>query len=295
MRMMRDHFVQLGLAVTIVGSFIAGTTYWFRQVRAPSSTSKAPTSAEALLNTHDAADAAHKAEKKVHKKLAKTPVDPNLACQNIEFAGQGPEKSQLAQVQWSEVMKVYHGAKDDLLSWLEQNKEGISLETYAWMKDQIKNLRIQRPTTPEEADLSWRGIGVWTQDPQGSLVRVGGGFYTLLKKDAVRARFELSRLVAQAWTPCEFQKRQLTHPWAKALSCLDVAVPAIGQEKCINHSSESGWAVSTTLAQIVASPGCQIPALDQEAHSCLGKLFKNEPRATESTKSASIPASRNNT
>jgi len=88
-------------------------------------------------------------------------------------------------------------------------------------------------------------------------------------RDPVRSLFEMTRLVAQVWIPSEFEKVRLEMPWAPLLSCLHLSED--------DAASEKGWAVASTLAFFLSSPGCELPI-----------FHKNEPeegKKAESTKS----------
>jgi hypothetical protein len=92
------------------------------------------------------------------------------------------------------------------------------------------------------------------------MIRVGGGFLQLVKKDPKRAKFELARLISQTWSPCELKKMKLGNIWKSTLDCLNLKELDFG---CSEGSySESGWAVSTAVALTVANPGCSIPAFN---------------------------------
>ncbi len=206
-------------------------------------------------------------------------------CAKLEYRGHGPGMAILTQEQWDKVMSEFHWAKNHLLAWLRENKKSFSDSTYAEMEKQVQSLKVQRPPTLDEPDLAWRGVGVWTHDDTGApLVRLGGGFPLLVEKNQARARFELARLLAQAWTPCELNRISVTHPWNPLLQCLQIT----GQNGCSAGSySEEAWAVSSTLAAHVADPGCVVPAFHESA---LSACMKSIPLASPTNESAQSPA-----
>lgn len=180
-------------------------------------------------------------------------------CASIEYRGEGPKLTKVTKGDWSAVMDQFHAAKHELLSWLEKRKHDLPESISTVMERQVRNLKIQRPPAAEEPDLAWRGIGVYSQSAQNDpILRIGGGFVKLSLKNPARARFEMARLVAQAWAPCELQRLSAKdETWLPLLKCLGMSE----SQGCGEGTfSESGWAVSTTLAAAVSAPGCQIPA-----------------------------------
>ena len=194
---------------------------------------------------------------------------PGDVCTTAEFAGTGPASSQVSTKNWVKIMVQYHGLKGKILGWLEEDHakypKKYTAESFAWMQSQIKELRVQRPVSSDEPDLSWRGIGAVSYDSGGVILRIGGSFPALMTLNPPRARFELARLIAQAWSPCEFEKAKQTSPWADALKCLGVDSAA----KCDSSLSEAGWAVSSAVAKTVANPGCRVPAFTDDSVACL--------------------------
>src|SRR6185437_16809974 len=149
---------------------------------------------------------------------------PGGVCSSIEFKGDGPDHTKISQAQWARVMKEFHGVKGDLLSWLDSHKQQIADKTAKVMDAQIRSLRLQRPPQQDEPDLNWRGIGVFAHDATGvGIVRMGSGFVKLMEKQPSRARFELARLVAQAWSPCEIVAFDDHKAWDPLLQCLGVS------------------------------------------------------------------------
>jgi hypothetical protein len=89
-----------------------------------------------------------------------------------------------------------------------------------------------------------------------------------LTKDRQRAKFELTRLVAMAWTPCELKRVGVSEePWNPLLKCLGIN----DAQACQTSSySETGWAVSSAIAAQVAPPHCTLPAFSEEhARQCV--------------------------
>src|SRR6185437_13304866 len=120
----------------------------------------------------------------------------------------GPDAPEISKADWHHVMDQFHDAKDLLAAWLTDHQAKFPPKTYEWMHNQVTEARLERPAVPpvidEEPDLSWRGIGVY--EGGAPLIRVGSGFARLVSSDPVRARFELARLLAQTWSPCEMAK-----------------------------------------------------------------------------------------
>ena len=111
------------------------------------------------------------------------------------------------------------------------------------------------------------------------MIRVGGGFFKLVTKNPARARFELARLLAQTWSPCEMHKLGGQAPWKGFLSCMQMSAQADPAKDCGPSSfSETGWAVSSALAAVASPPGCRIPAFDQKPVSrCLAEVKGGHP------------------
>lgn len=194
-------------------------------------------------------------------------------CAAIEYRGLGPDRTRVTKGEWITVMDQFHAAKHGLLSWLEKRKREVPAPVFEAMSNQVKNLKIQRPPAAEEPDLSWRGIGVYTQNSEGEpIVKLGGGFVRLSTRHPARARFEMSRLVAQSWAPCEMSKLAAgaETTWSPLLKCLGVNE---SQGCGAGTYSEGGWAISTTLAKAVAGPGCLVPAFkDPSLAKCAATL-----------------------
>ena len=143
------------------------------------------------------------------------------------------------------------------------------------MEKHIQEVKLQRPPVADEPDLAWRGVAVLGKDLDGEpMIRMGNGFLKLLVREPERGKFELARLAAQTWAPCEFQsgdqKAQSAMPWGALVKCLGVQEPnACGP----GTYSEAGWAVSTVLAYKVANPGCKIPALaESSVAACVNEI-----------------------
>jgi hypothetical protein len=193
-------------------------------------------------------------------------------CQPIEYKGDGPFNTKVTKEEWNQVMNQFHDVKDKLASWLEHHKKEFMDKTVAAMEQQVRRVEIERPPTSEEPDLNWRGVAVFTYDMANKpIIRVGGGFVKLATKEPQRARFELARLVAQSIAPCELQKIGADAAWEPLLKCMDVKEDnACGA----NTFSDAGWAVSSTLATLVAAPGCTLPAFATPEY---GKCLKKPP------------------
>ncbi len=194
------------------------------------------------------------------------PAD-NGVCRSIEYRGEGPVFSNYRQHEWDRVLTQFREVKTALIEWVEKRRTDFPEKTAGLMIRQIERTRIQRPPALEEPDLTWRGIGVLSQTYKGEpLIRLGGGMIQLAQKYPARAKFELARLVAQSWSPCEMQKLEIGGAWDPLMKCLGVQ-----DQGCdVGTYSESGWAVSSTIAAAVAEPGCRLPAFeDATAANCL--------------------------
>lgn len=190
-------------------------------------------------------------------------------CAVLEFAGEGPSLTKAPKEKdWAPVRAAFHKAKSDLETWVDQSSAKLPTATRDALKERIRTVRIQRPPTPEEPDLAWRGIGVLSRDEKGgSLLRIGSGFLRLVQEQPVRARFELTRLVAQsALAPCELNRVGMDGEslWRPLAQCLNVK-GGMNASACEGQAfSEAGWAISTALAHRLAPSGCEVPAMAVE-------------------------------
>jgi hypothetical protein len=207
-------------------------------------------------------------------------------CEPIEYRGAGPSQTRVTKAEWAKVMEQFHGAKTDLLGWLEKNRKHMPEAAAAQMERQVRELKVQRPPAVDEPDLAWRGIGIYTQGGEHDpLVKLGGGFMSLVRKSPRRARFEMVRLVAHAWAPCELARvASVEGAWNPLLKCLGVDD---GHSCGSGTFSEAGWAVSTSFASQLAAPGCLPLAFkDPATAQCLSQI----ELTTASRNVASTPA-----
>lgn len=199
-------------------------------------------------------------------------VTAGADCAKIEYRGDGPQLTQITKADWSRVMEDFHSAKHSLTEWLERHRAEITVPAYQVMEHRLGSVKIQRPPVLDEPDLAWRGIGVYGQNPEGEpIIKLGGGFVQLSVAHPARARFELTRLVAQTWSPCELLRfGALEATWSPLLKCLGMTQ---AQDCSQGTYSESGWAVSTTIAAAVQPPSCQIEAFKSpEASQCVSHI-----------------------
>ncbi len=209
--------------------------------------------------------------------------DGAKACGAIEYAGSGPENLRVDRALWTNFMADYHRAKEDLVGWLHANASAFPKNRLARMELEIRETRVMRPQSQIEPDLAWRGIAAWTRPRAGTivegerpvLIHVSDGFLKLYQKDRDRARFEITRTLAQAWSPCEVEGGKVGATWSELMQCLGYSKEQIG---CTAGTvSEGGWAASTAVAVLVAPPACEIPAFAGEKYqACLGRFKRAE-------------------
>jgi hypothetical protein len=211
---------------------------------------------------------------------ARSPAgSPETLCSSVEYPSRG--RSKLTRDEEARVEQAFAAAKVDLLRWLDRNHKNFRPYSFETLREQVQQLELRVPTSNDDPDLRWRGIGVWTREAGGSpILRVGPGFATLVERDPERARFELIRLAALGWAPCELA-RVGARPWGAYLQCMGIAETDRG---CgVGNYSEAGWAVSSAVATMVAkgtkSPGCTLPAFAEPARAgCPQALLKKETR-----------------
>jgi hypothetical protein len=194
-----------------------------------------------------------------------------------------PYQTQIDQPRegYSTLEQAFVAAKVELLRWLDMNHRNFRPYSFETLREQVQALELRVPTSNDDPDLKWRGIGVWTREGDGSpVLRVGPGFATLVERDPTRARFELIRLAALGWAPCELA-RVGARPWGAYLQCMGIEESDRG---CgVGNYSEAGWAVSSAVATMVAkgtkNPGCTLPAFAEPARAgCPQALLKKEMR-----------------
>ncbi|MGK5083379.1 hypothetical protein WDW37_08730 [Bdellovibrionota bacterium FG-1] len=223
---------------------------------------------------------------------ASVSADPGKECTFSEYCGEGPEYTRVTKAEWAMVMDKFHGAKSSLIGWLGQHRSEIPEATYATMEKQVRGLKIQRPPSSDEPDLAWRGIGVYSQAAENSepILKIGGGFVQFASRNPARAKFELARLVAQSWAPCELGRVGGEHAsvtWAPLLKCLGVN----DAQGCTQGTySEAGWAVSTTVAAITTPPGCEVKAFrNPEMAKCMKEMpFEAGTRSVASSGTSGV-------
>jgi hypothetical protein len=185
-------------------------------------------------------------------------------CTSVEY----PSDGRVTTADHQAFQRLLSGAKDVLMGWIQHHKAKFPATTYEALRNQIRSLRLGEPGPSQDPDITHRGIGVWTKDKSGPIVRVGPGFATLLKKNPERARFEMIRLAAQGWSPCELQKLGAAEPWSAYLRCMGIPDSETG---CgAGDYSEAGWAVSSAVASVLAKPskmGCTLPAFADDSHA----------------------------
>jgi hypothetical protein len=192
-------------------------------------------------------------------------------CRRVEYRGDGYQHSQISKANWKKVLAQFEQSRELLKTWLAKNQGKITDSLSVYMEEQLQEIQLVAPPSMEEPDLSWRGIGTWTRDEAGKpLIRLGGGFIKLVLKQPKRAQFEMTRLIAQSWAPCELQKVDSKNPWEKLTACLEVTE----EQACSSGSySEAGWAMSSSLAMMLSPPGCKLPIFVQENKTkCLQAL-----------------------
>ena len=194
--------------------------------------------------------------------------DESGNCEAFEFLTSNPKTAAPTDAEWSPVLQMYRRAKANLTLLAESMESELTPEVLIALKERLQAVRIYRPPVAEEPDLAYRGIGVSTRDGQGNpIIRLGPGFVELHQKHPERARFEMSRLLAQAWAPCEFTSPAKTPAFASVLKCLGFDQNFGCGPK---NFSDAGWALSTVLANRIAPPGCMIPGLKSESiQACL--------------------------
>lgn len=192
-------------------------------------------------------------------------------CHSLEYRGEGLSGTKFSDAEWAKTQAQFTAGREALLAWLQKRRKEIPDKAVFVMENQLKSVQLEKPPVREEPDLSWRGIGVFTYDSKGApRVRLGGGFVKLVAKEPKRAQFELTRLLAQVWAPCELQRLDPSEVWSPLLDCMKVS----RESACAPGSAaEEGWAVSSALAAILHSPGCNLPGLSHpDVVACLEKL-----------------------
>jgi hypothetical protein len=209
----------------------------------------------------------------VAAKVSTNPQDKTA----FELRGDGMSETHVSNEEWTQVMTLFHQSKADLQAWLITHNTELPGGLVKWMSEQVENAKLQRPPLAEEPDLNWRGIGVVARTDSGEnaapLLRVGGGFVKMSVTEPQRAHFELTRLIAQAWSPCDMPTGARA-TWQPLLKCMGLKEQDWDYTKscAIGTQSEAGWAVASAVAAKVSPPGCVLPAFQNAAvFQCLGK------------------------
>ena len=151
------------------------------------------------------------------------PVVQKGVCQNIELPGDGFQRTQISREDWNKVIGQFNQAKKILKNWLTRIQSSLPEKTVSFMSAQLDAIKMVQPPTTDEPDLSWRGIGVWSKnDQEEPSIKLGSGFVKWVIKQPKRTLFEMTRLLAQTWAPCEMQSVDAGSMWDSFLSCLDV-------------------------------------------------------------------------
>lgn len=170
------------------------------------------------------------------------------------------------------LIALYERSKRDLMGWLFTQKANLPEPLAEYMQTSLSETGMKLPPVDFEPDLAYRALAAYTRDAQGQpTIAIGSRFLNILHSDPKRAQFEMTRAMAQSWSPCEIEAKGLAgHPWTAMLKCLGVSEEA----GCLaGNYSETGWAVSSTLAAYVHAPGCALPAFkDKDAIQCLGAM-----------------------
>jgi len=207
----------------------------------------------------------------VGSEALKPMTDPGDPCEAVEMGGGGASRISIGKRDWKVVIERFHEAKKRLLKWLSDHRRQFPSQLAHQMEARVRDLKIIKPPTTEELDLNWRGIGVFGRDDsKGLVVRLGPGLVQLIVANPQRGLFEVTRLVAQAWAPCELKTLGFEGVWDPLMKCLGIPE----QDTCANLTySDGGWAMSTTLGVALAPPGCKIPGLAEESQAkCIQQI-----------------------
>lgn len=234
---------------------------------------EASASAHASNKKQSAGPAGEEADSHASRSVAEVASGESSVCGANEIPGAGTSRVKASPEQWTKVMSEFHQAKRELVSWVDSNRVVIGQSGADEMIKHLKEIRIHRPPQLDEPDLDWRGIGAYSRDVEGApMIKIGGGFISMMEREPQRARFELTRLLAQGWSPCELKRDGLkAMPWKPLLDCLKL--PSDGDAACPNTEvSDAGWAVSTSVAFSIATPGCRVPAMnDPQLSACMAR------------------------
>ncbi len=196
-----------------------------------------------------------------------TSSSEDKTCNSFELRGDGMSETHVSNEEWTQVMNLFHQSKSDLQAWLVTHNTELPGGLVKWMSEQVDNAKLQRPPLAEEPDLNWRGIGVVARgDNDAPLLRVGGGFVKMSVTEPQRAHFELTRLLAQSWSPCDMPTGARA-AWQPLLKCMGLKEQDWDSQKscAAGSQSDAGWAVASAVAAKVSPPGCILPAFQKAA------------------------------
>ncbi|MBY0471366.1 hypothetical protein K2X30_09380 [bacterium] len=236
-------------------------------------------------NSGDGEESAHtsRVAKADHEKSRKPSSNSHVAtthsektlseesCAFTEIRGTNPGKVNIRKLEWERVNQMFESTRTTLGNWLQSHQTQIPAKTFEEMKADLAKMKIHRPPSQVEPDLSWRGITVLSYLKDGTpTVRMGDGFVKMVHQQPQRAQFEMARVMAQVWSPCKMKKTDGGATFKPMLQCLAMS----SDTSCKNEEfSEEGWATSTVIAEKLFQPGCKVPALAaRETEACLKEL-----------------------
>lgn len=232
-------------------------------------------------------------------------------CVSTEYRGPGIHAKPIHPADWKKLLTEYRHSKKLLLDWLKHSKFAQSPELYKGMVAALEETQLYRPPYLNLPDLSWRGelLVVKNEQNHHSLL-LGQGFMRLLLREPKRAAFEMTRTLAQVWSPttamleatlsrapaaspataatpghalvaslspapaaATSMKSAATaapQPWDPLLNCMGV--------KASESFSEKNWAIASSLAVQLSAPGCELKFFIQnpQAKSCLSHLLEQK-------------------
>ncbi len=214
-----------------------------------------------------------KASRSPASQLGQNVAASEAHCAPLEFGGADPQVLKMSASERQELTKLFEQSKDKVLSWLNDHSKKLGALAVQTMRKKIQSIELRLAPSWEEPDLSWRGIGAlsWTKKDEHAVLEIGGGFPKLLQQHPERARFEMVRLVSQAWDPCRLQSKEVSQPWSGFLQCMKISETT----GCATGGySEAGWAVSTAVAQKLSQPGCKLPAFENPSDAqCVDRFL----------------------
>ncbi|MBN22986.1 MAG: hypothetical protein CL678_17000 [Bdellovibrionaceae bacterium] len=148
---------------------------------------------------------------------------------------------------------TFDQSKKKLKRWLKNHNHLMNDAQYSQLEEQLNRVSLEFPASQVAKDLMWRGaLFLEVEDSESFVVRGGNSWMWTYKNDLKRAEYEMTRVIAQAWSPCLLLKS--SGVWNQALECASIDFSCKGAGR-----DEAGHWIASAVAHWVSPMDCQIP------------------------------------